>query len=272
MNCESFRELLVPYLDRELGARDVLDLERHLPACRDCRQAMAEITEASAVVRAHARYHSAPEGLAGRIATTVPAVSPAPARAATKAAAQWARTPNWFGLASTAVALVALSLLVRPYLFTLQPAERLAESVQANHIRSLQADHLADVASSDQHTVKPWFNGRLDFSPAVVDLTTEGFPLVGGRLDYLDGHSVAALVYHRRQHPINLFIWPHSSKAPGRQTETATASPLISREGFNMLHWSQDGMEHWAVSDLNSEELANFVRIFRKHRGLARDS
>jgi anti-sigma factor RsiW len=125
----------------------------------------------------------------------------------------------------------------------------------AQHVRSLQLDHLTDVTSTDQHTVKPWFAGKLDFSPPVVDLASAGFPLAGGRLDQLDGRPAASLVFHRRQHVINLFIWPASARA--------LASQATRRAGFNVQAWSKDGLNFLAVSELPAEELANFTSTFR---------
>jgi anti-sigma factor RsiW len=133
---------------------------------------------------------------------------------------------------------------------------RVAQDVVVNHVRSLLADHLTDVASSDRHTVKPWFAGKLDFAPSVVDLSAEGFPLVGGRLDYLEHRPVAALVYGRRKHTINLFIWP-SEHASGGAPQSTT------NQGYQIAHWHEAGTTYWAISDLNSGELRQFVQLIR---------
>ncbi len=127
----------------------------------------------------------------------------------------------------------------------------LAEQVVSSHIRSLMANHLSDVVSTDQHTVKPWFSGKLDFAPVVKDLAPKGFPLVGGRLDYINNHSAAALVYKRRQHTINLFLWPSS--------ESDSSPRSITIKGFNVVEWTHSHMAYWAVSDLNADELTEFA-------------
>jgi anti-sigma factor RsiW len=133
------------------------------------------------------------------------------------------------------------------------PRQVLAADVVSAHIRSLTGTHLLDVPSSDHHTVKPWFNGKLDFSPSVKDV--EGFPLLGGRLEYLDGHPAAALIYGRRNHMINVFTWPSAATAPVNET----------RNGYHVESWSSDGMTFWAVSDLNEGDLRDFVRLYRQH-------
>jgi len=130
------------------------------------------------------------------------------------------------------------------------------DEIVSGHVRSLMADHLTDVASSDKHTVKPWFDGKLDFSPAVVDLADHGFPLVGGRLDYLGSRSVAALVYARQKHFINLFVWPSTR-------EGDLGEPKSSRHGFHLIHWNAAEMSYWAVSDLNPAELEEFAGLIR---------
>ena len=129
--------------------------------------------------------------------------------------------------------------------------EFLATQLIASHVRSLMANHLTDVPSSDQHTVKPWLDAKLDFAAPVVDLAAQGFPLLGGRLDYLDNHSVAALVYQRRKHFINLFVWP---------TTPADSKPrkMVTRQGYHLLHWVDDDFTYWAVSDVNVEDLQTF--------------
>jgi len=152
-------------------------------------------------------------------------------------------------------AAVCLALLLS-FTFTRPSAQpQLAQEIVSSHIRSLMANHEMDVASSDQHTVKPWFDGRLDFSPPVKDLAAQGFPLIGGRLDYLNNRAVAALVFHRAKHVINLFIWPTNEG----DSEAAARPPI---NGYHLICWSQGGMTFWAVSDLNEKELMEFTRDF----------
>ncbi len=157
--------------------------------------------------------------------------------------------PSWnLSKPLAACAILVLGFSLGFFLQPLSTQDTLSEEVVSGHIRSLMAEHITDVASSDQHTVKPWFSGKLDFSPRVMDLTEQGFPLVGGRLDYLASRPVTALVYRRRQHLINVFIWPQNQH--DIQTEYHT-----TRNGFNLLAFSSQGMNYWIISDLNNNEL-----------------
>jgi anti-sigma factor RsiW len=248
MTCDAARELLQPLVDQELDLAQNLDIETHVRSCVGCAEYLHNLTELRQVVREKAPYYQAPENLAGRVQAAV--------RASAKAEAGprfgWA-WPAAISLASAAAILWAV-ILIRAQ--APQP-DLLAQEVVSGHVRSMMANHLLDVPSTDQHTVKPWFNGKLDFSPQVKDLTDEGFRLTGGRLDYLGGRAVAAMVFQRRQHVINLFVWPSS------HAEAAGLTGL-ARNGFNLEHWSVDGLEYWAVSDLNAAELQDFARLYQK--------
>jgi anti-sigma factor RsiW len=139
-----------------------------------------------------------------------------------------------------------------------------------SHIRSLMADHLIDIASSDQHTVKPWFDGRLDLAPAVIDLKAEGFPLVGGRLDYIERQPVAAIVYQRGKHLINLFAWPMGGGETGAGHGSRDVRAMTIR-GYNLLTWTQGDLTYWAVSDVNPKDLATLQRLIVQNTGATPD-
>jgi len=165
--------------------------------------------------------------------------------------------PRWLAIAAS-IAVVAVFSAGGTHLYDRETAttQLLADEIVSGHIRSLAATHLYDVQSTDQHTVKPWFAGKLSFSPPVKDLAEQGFPLLGGRLDYLGRQQVAALIYRHSQHIINLFVWP----APDQPSPVA-AGPV--EQGYNTLHWSQAGMDFWAVSDVNQADLQSFADHFR---------
>jgi anti-sigma factor RsiW len=242
-DCASTRLLLHGLIDGELDAANTLRCEAHLADCADCAASFAEM-KALRETMSHAdlRYPT-PPGLAPRIERALARAGGRPPFLA-RLRPSW---PIWSlggGMAALAASLLVLLMVPR--------GPDLSAEIVSSHVRSLQAAHLVDVITSDRHSVKPWFAGRVDFSPPVVDTSPAGFVLAGGRLDYLDGRPVAAIVYRRRQHVINLFVWPGQGRA-GPTAET--------RDGYNMLHWTSGGMEHWAVSDLNAVELGQFQAL-----------
>ena len=245
MKCEEAEVLLHALLDDELDAGHARDVETHVAGCRRCAAQLRDYRDMrGALAGANLRFE-APEDLRRRIDARLPR----------PAAARTDRRTLLKGFAfGTALSSVIAASLVIAVMRTDQDT-RIASEVVSAHLRSLQAEHLTDVLSSDQHTVKPWFNGRLDVAPPVVDLTAQGFTLIGGRLDYIDGKAVAALVYRRRIHVINLFI----AQASGSERHTAA---LETVQGFNIRRWSDQGFTLWAISDLNADELEDFGRKF----------
>ena len=251
MEHQEVLDLLPAYVDRELGTSDALGIERHLAECTNCQLEYVEQTKVSSLLRKDAAHFTASAALVQRIKHALPVTVPKPA-----VGKEWRL--NFLNVgAAMAVVFMAIGS-AHMYLTIPTAEERLAEEVISSHVRSLQANHLSDIASSDQHTVKPWFNGKLNYAPPVIDLALRNFPLMGGRLDYLEGHPVAALVYRHKQHPINLYAWPVNS---GDMTVH-----LQSRQGYNLVHWAAKGMTYWAVSDLAPSELATFVEIIQAQR------
>ncbi|MGI8961681.1 MAG: anti-sigma factor family protein [Bryobacteraceae bacterium] len=253
MNCKEACAFVDAYVDRELDLVRSVEFESHLETCADCRALCKQVEELRSAVRAYRPYFGAPEGLESRIRAQLQVPAGAQTRTVRYATFPASR------LVAVAASIVGLAVFTSMFVAMLRrpsEADILARQVVSSHIRSLMANHLADVASSDQHTVNPWFNGKLDFSPPVQDLKAEGFPLTGGRLDYFDARPVAALLYQRNRHTINLFVWPspHSDSAPR----------TLTIHGYNVVHWSQSGMTYWAVSDLNSRELNEFAVDQRK--------
>jgi anti-sigma factor RsiW len=249
VDCAEARDLASAAIDGELDGARRQALDRHIDGCASCRAAQQAQGALSAAVRASADRFVASEALRSRVrASLVEAAGPGPG------AAPLRRFWNWLGVGSAAVGAAMLAASIALFVAMPTRQDQLGQEIVAAHIRSLMADHLADVPSSDRHTVKPWFNGRLDLSPPVADLAADGYPLLGGRLDYLDQRPVAALVYKHHQHVINLFVWP----APG----AGSSGPGLSeRHGYNLLHWTRPGLALWAVSDLNPTELEDFQRL-----------
>jgi len=208
-----------------------------------------------ALVKAKATRYEAPAELRKGIAAALTRSDAAPA--SPHHAARRAAWRQWLNLGVAFACGVIASVAVTRFFPVPDEQDRLAQEIVSGHVRSLMVAHLADVASTDQHTVKPWFAGKLDFSPPVYDLASEGFPLAGGRLDYIEQRAVGALVYRHREHTINVFVWPSSggSFREGR---------LRSRQGFNLIDWKDSGMQFWAVSDVGPEELQTFVQLLRK--------
>jgi len=251
MECSAVRKLLTAAVDGELDVRESADVEGHLQSCEACRaQFDAERALRGAVTRS-ASYFRAPATLEARIRTALPATS---AKHASVPPRRFWQLPIAVGALATIFAIAATIGL-----YTTLPGvdERIEDEIVSSHVRSLLVDHAVDVASSDQHTVKPWFSGKIDFSPPVRDLAADGFPLIGGRLDYIDHHPVAALVYKRALHTINVFALPVS------EGTRDTAPRARSTHGFNTVRWTRDGMTFWAISDVGAEDLSRLVALMR---------
>ena len=247
-DCDSARLLLHGLLDGELDAANAARTEDHVAACPGCGAAFAEMKALRGRSGAAKLRETAPPALRARIEHSLAAGARRPLLGRLRSA--W---PIW-SLGGGAAALVA-SLII---LLMVPRGPDLPAELVASHVRSLQAAHLVDVAPTDQHQVKPWFAGRIDFSPPVVDTSAAGFTLVGGRLDYVGGRAVAAIVYRRRLHVINLFVWPDGSAGDGSDAP---------RDGYNVRRWRGHGMAHWAVSDLNPTELGQFEALIEAGEG-----
>jgi anti-sigma factor RsiW len=246
MSCRETQELLHGYADGQLDLVRSLETERHFRECPACARDYEHLRGMRSAMSGSLPYFHPPAGLQRRLHARLRAET-----GTGRFAVPW----KWAAVAAMLVLTAAISW--RTTLVSHRPAEILVEEVVSSHVRSLMAEHLTDVPSSDRHTVKPWFNGKLDFSPAVGDFPDRGFSLAGGRLDYLDGRSVADLVYHRRQHVINLFVWPAPERADSEIQTT-------ERQGYHVLHWTKAHMDYWAVSDLNAQELTEFAGLVRK--------
>lgn len=247
MTCDLARPFLEAYIDRELDAPDSLHMEEHLKTCDSCSGLHEHLEALGSAIRAGAPRYRAPDALRKQIQSDLRSTMHA-----RKQLFDW----RWAAIAASVLvsAVAVWQMQLRPHR---ERETLIAREIVSSHVRSLMTNHLVDQPSSDQHAVKPWFSGKLDFSPTVKDLDTQGFTLAGGRLDYIDNRSVGAVVYRRRQHVLNLFIWPSS-----QSSDEAAHSSMVN--GFNTVAWKADGMQYWAISDLNQHELELFSRLISK--------
>jgi anti-sigma factor RsiW len=251
MNCAECEILLHPLIDGELDAGHARDVEAHVATCPGCAEKLAAF-RALRVAMAEAKLkEAAPASLRARLEAALPRPT-----AQVIVPSRFSRPSRrtffgGFAVGTAASAAIAASLVLT--VFRNDREQMIADEVVSAHIRSLQAGHLMDVETSDQHTVKPWFDGRVDVAPPVIDLTAQGFTLLGGRLDYIDGEPVASVVYRRRKHVINLFV----ARRLGVAHAAAAATTV---QGYNVRHWSEGGLDYWTVSDLDPGELGEFVQ------------
>ena len=246
MNCTESHLLLHAYVDGELDLVRSLDLEQHFKTCGACATTRQSLQSLRSVLRQGDLVNRAPETLRNRVRQIA---------RSSDTETQPRRTGNWLWpwLTIGATGFALLTLLLRPG--GISERDQILSEAVASHVRSLMAAHLTDVASSDQHTVKPWFNGKLDFAPDVRDFAAQDFPLVGGRLDYLNGRAVAALVYRHNKHFINVFVWP---------AKTAGANEIENLRGYSVINRDANGLHYCLVSDLNEKELAELADLIGK--------
>jgi len=250
MNCAECEILLHALIDGELDAGHARDVEAHVADCSACSEKLKAFRALRDTIATADLKETAPGSLRGRIEAALPA--PTAPIIGTRPYFRPSRRSFFGGFATGAVLSGAIAASLVLTVFRSDREQTIADEVVSAHIRSLQPGHLMDVETSDQHTVKPWFDGKVDVAPPVVDLTAEGFTLLGGRLDYIDGEPVASVVYRRRKHIINLFV----ARRLGSEHAFVRARTI---QGYNVRHWSAQGLDFWAVSDLDPEELGEFV-------------
>ena len=255
MTCEDTRIYLPAYLDNELDVADCVRVQKHLSDCAACNRARErELSLRIALRNADLKECPSTE-FEKRLKT---AVREAAKQEARLQRSSWLTSFRWT-LAAAAALLIVTAFGALLVMNSLRGSHQnlIASAVFASHMRSLEAGHLVDVPSSDRHTVKPWFQGKLDFSPSVPDLSARGWPLIGGRLDYIDNRTVAALVYQSGKHDINVFLWPNHGQADDTIQREET-------QGYQILHWNGADMTYWVISDLNRAELLDFAQALRE--------
>jgi len=249
MRCADCRETLNALVDGEIAGDEAVEIRDHLAGCAECQREHRMLTETSSLLKEGLVRYPAPDVLKARLRSALAQSQPFDAQPTV-------RGPSWIVLAAAGLVIAVASSATTLAVARRESGVAPGSEVLASHLRSLMPGHLTDVASTNQHNVKPWFNGRVDFAPAVPDLDTVGFPVLGGRLDYIGGRPVAAVVYGRREHKISVYSWPAESGAGDR--------PPVGSDvrGYHMMTWRSGGLTYWAVSDLNPQELGQFVRAF----------
>jgi anti-sigma factor RsiW len=254
--CSEWELMLHGFIDGEVDSAHSLQLERHLATCSYCANQLQRFRSMKQIVSQKGVRWQTPSHVREQVLSAVSREATTHARslAALETEKNEKRfnvlgfIKQWMFVPSLAALAASLFLVIAP----IHDHSTIEDEVVAGHVRSLLVNHLTDVATSNQHTVKPWFNGKIDFSPPVVDLASQGFPLVGGRVDYIGGRVVAALIYRRQAHLINLFVWPASP----------AAAITTSIDGYNMDNWSKDGLTFWAVSDVSADDINKFRETF----------
>lgn len=248
MNCAEMNLLLHAYADGELDVVRSLEVEQHMKSCAACAAKMNSLKALQSAFKESDLAYSVPASLRRSVREIARPSEDRETRRPPDLQWFW----KWLAIGATAVAVLAIVL--RPA--GISQNELVGEVVSA-HVRSLMADHLTDVVSSDQHTVKPWFAGKLDFSPSVTDLADQGFALVGGRLDYLNGRTVAALVFKHNKHFINVFIWP---------AVNAGASEQESYRGYNIVSFVANGFQYYVISDMDEPGLTQLASLLGQRK------
>ncbi len=254
MSCDEVTELIHAWLDREVDPVRSSEIEGHLKACPVCLRKSQTYESLRTVITERATYFACPPAFKRQVRSALHSAARAEAPTAVKLTS-WLWDLNWFRIFAP-VAAAGLAVLVTAIVLARPSEQELwAQAVVSAQVHSLIPDHLTDVASADQHTIKPWFNGRLDYSPPVIDLTKQGLPLVGARVEYLREHRIGVVVYKHGTHFINLFVWPTSASDASEKT--------LTRQGYHIVHWVESHMDCWAVSEIRTQDLEEFARFFR---------
>ena len=249
MRCASSQHLLELHLDGELAASESAEIQKHIESCAFCGGLYQRLEQLQSDIRERVTRYRTPARLQQNIQA---ALRKAAANGRQSRPWHW----NWMAVAASVLLFASMAWNIAFLRSRDSARDVLAQEVLSSHLRSLMGTHLLDVPSSDQHTVKPWFNGKLNFSPDVKDFGSQGFRLVGGRIEYIAERPVAALIYQRRQHFINLFTWPSPSSSQSGYSE-------MKRSGYNLVSWTEGGMTCWAVSDLQTSELEQFAQLYK---------